>query len=270
MLSLTSIHWFYGALSLFRIDLPAALVILISIVIGLLMVILFRYTSDQKAIHVAKDQLKAHLLAVRLYQDQLPVVLSSYGRIVRGTGRYLRLAFMPLLIVIIPLTFVMVQIDRYLGSQPLQPGETFLLKARATSADVLNELELQLPAGLETSAPAVHVPGDNEVLWRLVANKIGTYDVEVGTARDKASKRLVVSTGLDRLSAIRLRGEFWQRLFFSAEPALPVDSPVQSIEVDYPSRNIYFAGFEWNWIWLFFVLSLIAGFFFKTVLRIEI
>ena len=56
---------------------PLLLVLAISIVIGFLMVIVFRYTSDQKAIGRAKDQLKAHLLAVRLYQDQLPVVDTS-------------------------------------------------------------------------------------------------------------------------------------------------------------------------------------------------
>src|SRR5438105_14265410 len=97
---------------------PLMLVFLLSIVIGLLMVVLFRYTSDQKAIRVAKDQLKAHLLAVRLFQDQLPVVLSSYGRIVKGTGRYLQLAFKPLLLVIIPLTLLIVQLDRYLCFMP--------------------------------------------------------------------------------------------------------------------------------------------------------
>src|SRR5262245_47896804 len=118
MPSLTPI--FLAAISnFFSISVPAALVILISIVIGLLMVVLFRYTSNQKAIRIAKDQLKAHLLAVRLYQDQLPVVLASYGRILRGTGRYLRLAFTPLLIVIVPLTFLIVHLDRYFGWTPL-------------------------------------------------------------------------------------------------------------------------------------------------------
>src|SRR6267154_1643318 len=96
------------------VNVPALLVLGISVVIGLLMVVVFRYTSDQKAIHIAKDHLKAHLLALRLFQDQIPVVMHSYGRIFLGTGRYLRLAFMPLLVVIVPLTFLMVQIDRYL------------------------------------------------------------------------------------------------------------------------------------------------------------
>src|SRR5438270_7394498 len=105
---------------------PLAIVIALSLVVGLLMVVLFGYTSDQKAIGVAKDQLKAHLLAVRLYRDQIPVVMGSYGKILRGTGRYLKLAFKPLLYVIIPITLLIVQIDRYLGATPITPNATFL------------------------------------------------------------------------------------------------------------------------------------------------
>src|SRR5215475_2620986 len=97
---------------------PLLLVFLLSIIIGFLMVVVFRYTSDQKAIRGAKDRLKAHLLAVRLFQDQIQVVLISYWRIMRSTGTYLRLAFVPLLYVSIPLIFLIVQADRYLGHTP--------------------------------------------------------------------------------------------------------------------------------------------------------
>jgi hypothetical protein len=80
----------------------------------------------------------------------------------------------------------------------------------------------------------------------------------------------VVGVGLPRLSTVRLQGKFWHRVFVSGEPALPRNGPVESIAVQYPERNIAFAGFEWNWIWLFFVLSLAAGFLFKSILGIEI
>src|SRR5215469_16353645 len=159
------------------INLPAALVLLLSIVIGLLMVVVFRYTSNQKAIHAAKEQLKAHLLAVRLYQDQLPVVLASYGRILRGTGRYLRLAFTPLLIVIVPLTFLIVQLDRYFGWTPIAPGQSFLVTARAKTAEDLDTIALQLPEELKTTAPPVHIPADKQIVWRVEAAKDGAYAV---------------------------------------------------------------------------------------------
>jgi hypothetical protein len=143
---------------------PLLLVLGLSIVIGLLTVIVFRYTSDQKAIGRAKDRLKAHLLAVRLFQDQLPVVMRAYARILRGTGTYLRLAFTPFLLAILPITFLIVQLDRYFGWMPLLPAQTFLVEARVEDPAALNEATLQLPPELSSSAPAVHVPEDKEVV----------------------------------------------------------------------------------------------------------
>lgn len=256
--------------SLLGTDLPLGIVIVISLVIGLSMVVVFRYTSDQKAIRLAKDQLKAHLLAVRLFQDQLPVVLTSYVRIIRGTGRYLRLAFKPLLLVVVPLIVLIVQLDRYLGLAPVQAGQSFLVKVHTANSDVLDAVSLALPPGVKATAPPVHIPSDNEVIWRLSAQGGGLYDLGIAVNEQTVSKRVVVSSELARLSPVRLRGRLWERFFVSGEAAVPESIPIQSIAVNYPDRTINFAWMEWNWVWLFFVLSLIAGFFFKTVLRIEI
>jgi len=252
------------------VNVPAAIVVGISLVIGLLMVVVFRHTSDQKAIHVAKDRLKAHLLALRLFQDQIPVVLRSYGRIVLATGRYLRLAFKPLLFVIVPLIFLIVQLDHYLGWMPVEAGRPFLVMVRMNNPNALNETSLLLPDGLSTTATAVHAPSESKVAWRVVAEKPGEYIINVQASDQTFSKRVVIGDGLSRLSPVRLRGKFWERIFVSGEPALPENNPIESINVQYPARNIAFAGFEWNWIWLFFVLCLAAGFLFKSILGIEI
>ena len=258
------------AVKLFLLTSPLAIVVVLSIVIGLLMVVLFGYTSNQKAIGIAKDQLKAHLLAVRLFQDQLHVVMGSYGRILRGTGRYLRLAFMPLLYVIIPITLLIVQLDRYLGATPMTPDAPFLLTVKVSNSETLNDLSLDLPAEIMMTAPAVHIPADNEAVWRLSASKSGVYEVKVIASGHSVTKVVRVSPELSRVSPVRLRGHFWERMLYSAEPALPNDSPVESIAVNYPERAIDIAGYEMNWIWLFFVLSMVAGFIFKELLGIKV
>jgi hypothetical protein len=251
-------------------NIPLFMVLAVSIVIGFLMVIAFRYTSDQKAIGRAKDRLKAHLLAVRLFQDQLPVVMRAYGKILRGTGSYLRLAFTPFLIAIIPITFLVVQLDRYFGLLPLQPSKAFLVEARINNPAALNDASLQLPPALSSSAPAVHVPKDNEVVWRVVAEREGEYEIKIAAAGQTVSKQVVVSPGLARVSPVRLKDNFWERMFTSGESALAENSPVQSIAISYPPRVISFAWMEWNWIVLFFVVSLIAGFIFKSALGIQV
>ena len=249
---------------------PLWLVLGTAVIVGLLMVLLFRYASNQKAIGRAKDTLKAHLLAVRLFQDQLPVVRRAYGRILLGTASYLRLALAPFLITIVPITFLIIQMDRYLGRTPLQPSQAFLLEVHAATPEALDQIHLHLPDGLVSSAPAVHIPTENTVLWRLEATRAGDYDVDLASGGQEAHKRVVVSSALERLSPVRLRGQVWERLFTSGEPALADGSLIQAISVDYPERNIELFGMEWNWIVLFFVVSLISGFIFKSVLGIKI
>ena len=258
------------ALSDFAANIPLLWVLAISIVTGFLMVIVFRYVSDQKAIGRAKDRLKAHLLAVRLFQDQLPVVMRAYGKILRGTGSYLRLAFTPFLIAILPITFMIVQLDRYFGWMPLQPAQTFLVEARVEDPAALNQASLQLPPELSSSAPAVHVPKEKEVVWRVVAGRAGNYDIRITTAGQTVSKQVVVAPGLARVSPVRWKDNFWERIFTSGEPALADNSPVQSIAINYAPREISFAWTQWNWIVLFFVVSLIAGFIFKSALGIQV
>jgi uncharacterized membrane protein (DUF106 family) len=254
---------------------PLSIVIVVSLVVGLLMVVLFGYTSDQKAIGIAKDQLKAHLLAVRLYRDQIPVVMGSYGKILRGTGRYLKLAFKPLLYVIIPITLLMVQIDRYLGQNPIAPNAPFLLTAHLSaqpngSNDLTSDATLDLPPEITMTAPPVHIPAENKIVWRLSGSQEGKYEVKIAAAGQSVSKSVCIGNDLPRISTFRLRGQFWERMFSSAETALPENSPIESISINYPDRDIDIAGYGMNWIWLFFILSMIAGFIFKEILGIKI
>ncbi len=259
-----------AAFKLFLFTNPLAIVVVLSIVIGLLMVVLFGYTSNQKAIKIAKDQLKAHLLAVRLFQDQLHVVMGSYGRILRGTGRYLKLAFMPLLYVIIPITLLIVQLDRYLGSTGIQTNVAFLVTVRVSNPDALNDISLELPTEITMTAPAVHVLATREIVWRLAASKEGAYEFRVSAAGQSVTKTVHVSSELARVSLVRSRGHFWERMFSSTESAIPENSPIEAVAINYPERTIDIAGYQINWIWLFFILSMIAGFIFKELLGIQV
>lgn len=253
-----------------REDLPLMFVVGLSLVIGLLMPLIFRAVSNQAAIHAAKDRIKAHLLAARLYPDQLPVVLRSQFLVLAGTAHYLRLMLKPALFLAVPLTFLIATCDRYLGLKPLGIKVPFLVTVSTDSPDRTGDVLLKLPPGLAMTAPPVHIPDDREVVWRLAAAKEGTYEVKAAVEGEEYGKQVIVSTGLVHLSPVRLQGHLFERLFSSAEPGLPEGAPIASIQVGYPERTIRFAWIEWNWIWLFLTLSLATGFLAKSILGIEI
>ena len=250
--------------------LPLIVVVCASLVMGLVTVLAFHYLSDRVKLHRAKELLGAHLLALRLFQDQIPVVVRSYGLILLATARYLRVVLRPVLITALPLVLIFSQMDRFLGSVPVKTGETFLVKAKMASPDAVGSASLQLPQGLSASAPPVHIPAEDMVIWRVQAQHDGHYVVNVQLPAASFAKHVVVSNRLARLSPIRLRGRWWERILVSAEPSLPGNGGISSIEVEYPARTIAFAGIAWNWIWLLLLLSLASGFVFKTALGIEI
>jgi hypothetical protein len=164
----------------------------------------------------------------------------------------------------------MVQVDRYLGRTPIPTNAPFLMTVYTTSNVVLNDATLDLPPEITTTAPAVHIPAENEIVWRLVGSREGRYEVKIADGGESVGKAVCIGSGLARISTVRLRGHFWERTFSAAEQALPESSPIESISINYPDRNIEIAGYGMNWIWLFFILSMVAGFIFKEILGIQI
>lgn len=250
--------------------LPLLLVLATSLATGLLIVLIFRYTSDQKAIRRAKHQLQAQLLAVRLFQDQLRVVLRAYPRIVLGTVRYVRLTLLSTLVVLVPLVPLMVQLDHYLGWMPLAPNKPFLLKVRLAAPGAFQNLDLQLPPGLFQTATAVHIPAENEVVWRVTAEREGSYRADVVVGGQHFPKEVIIASGLVRISAARWRGHLWRRLLESSEDPLPEGAPVEAIYITYLPRSLDLVFARWNWIIVFFLASVLAALIFKKALRIEI
>ncbi|MBI3661457.1 MAG: hypothetical protein HY234_00175 [Acidobacteria bacterium] len=266
---------FDGLFYPFRAASPWFPLVLLSFFAGVLMLLVFRFTSNQSAIRRVKDRMQAHLFEVRLFPDQLGVVLRAYGRILRWTLAYLGHALVPLAVMTVPLVLLLVQMDLRLGHEPLRPRSSFLLKALAAGDASLEQASLRLPDGLVLTAPPLHIfhapEKRQEVNWRLEAQRPGEFSVEVVVADKVFSKQvIVVEPGSNvRLSPARVRPDWMELLLESSEPPLPPDSPLHHILVVYPHRNLSLGRWELHWLVPFFVFSLMAAFAMKGVFRTE-
>ncbi|NOR12743.1 MAG: hypothetical protein GQ545_05770, partial [Candidatus Aminicenantes bacterium] len=83
--------------------------IIISFLTGLLMLVIFRYTSNQAGIKKAKNKIKAHLLELRLYKDSLGLSLKAQGNILLANLKYITHSFKPMLVMIIPVILILIQ-----------------------------------------------------------------------------------------------------------------------------------------------------------------
>ena len=79
---------------------------LVSAITGVLLLIVFKYTSNQRAIKRVRDGIKADLLALKLFKESASVALQAQGRIMLNAGKLLLLSIVPMLVICICLLSV--------------------------------------------------------------------------------------------------------------------------------------------------------------------
>jgi uncharacterized membrane protein (DUF106 family) len=245
----------------------------ISLITGLLMLLIFKYTSNQKGIRRTKDRIKAHLLEMRLYKDSLSTTLKAQGGILKANLRYMSYSLIPLMVMIVPVLLILIQLNFWFNYSPLQTGESVLLKVTLKPEYNPMEIDLQLqpsPAFVE-EVPALRIEEENEIDWRLSFTESGTHSLILLVGDERLEKSVTVGDGrIQRLSPLRVRRNVFQELLYPAEPPLPQDSPVIAIEVIYATQGLDLFGFSIHWLIAFFVLSVIFGFSFKGVFGVDI
>jgi uncharacterized membrane protein (DUF106 family) len=247
--------------------------LLVSLLTGLLMLIIFKYTSNQAGIRRTKDRIKAHILEMRLYQDSLAVSFKAQGGILRANLKYMSHSLKPLAVMIVPVLLILIQLNFWFGYASLKTDQPTLLKLKLK--ENVNPMELDarlLPApGLNIETPALRIEEENEIDWRISFREKGSYSLAIQVGTEQLNKKVeVAQPALSRLSPRRVDQSFWDQLFYPTEPPLDKASAVQRIEVKYASTGLPLLGWRMHWLIAFFILSVLFGFALKGVFGVEI
>ena len=257
----------------FRSMNPWVGMVIVSFLTGLLMLVIFRYTSNQAGIKKVKNKIKAHLLELRLYKDSLGLSMKAQGNILLANLKYITHSFKPLLVMIVPVILILIQMNFWFGYESLKPGEQTLLKVKLEEGynPLQTDLVLEPAPEIVIETPPLRIEEYSEINWRISSQKSGIHHVDVVVAGRKISKTIATDTKpLSKLSPIKHRKKFVDELFYPVEAPIAKDFPVKSIEVLYPAKRLNFLGFDIHWLIAYFALSIIFGFAFKGIFKVEI
>ncbi|MFC2157845.1 hypothetical protein ACFLT9_08415, partial [Acidobacteriota bacterium] len=112
----------------FRTMSPWAALVLISLLTGIFMLLVFRWTSNQAGIKAIKNRIKAHLLEIRLFKDNLGLSLKAQGNILKCNVKYISFSAKPMLFMILPLALILIQMNLWFGYNPISPERPILFK----------------------------------------------------------------------------------------------------------------------------------------------
>jgi hypothetical protein len=247
--------------------------VFVSLVTAFLMLWVFKLTSNQAGIRKAKNAIKAHLLELRLFKDNMRVSLRAQGRILRANLSYIACNSKPMAVMIIPLFLILAQLNLWFGASSLQPGEKTLVKVKlARNADpIALGLQIEPSPGLAIETPAVRIADEEEIAWRIRAPETGPASLTFRVAGRTLVKPIAVGgRPLAKVSSVTAGKSLLKQLLYPGERSLPGGTPVTSIEVLYRAKGLNLFGLSVHWLVAYFVLSIIFGFAFKGLFRVEI
>lgn len=232
----------------------------ISLIVGVAMLLVFKYTSRQDALEHTKRRMHAGFFEIRLFNDDLRAILRAQWEILKANGRYLALSIVPLLFILPPLVLILAQLQFHYGYRSLEAGDSTLLTvelAAATGSEQRPAAELTAPPGVVVEGEPVWIPSRRQLVWRLAAREPGNHDLHLRIGGEETTKRLTVGSGVVRVSPRRPSDGFLDQLLYPAEPPTGGEV-VESIELVYPDRSVNFLGWHTHWIIAFFILSVVA------------
>ncbi len=243
---------------------------IISIVLGVLLLILFKYTSNQRAIGRTKDQIKANMLAMKLYKDSIAVTLKVQAQLFGGALMLLLHAVRPMLVMMIPVCLVLAQMSLWYQSRPLREGEYAVVTVQLADNSGSNwpEVSLDVPATVRVTIGPVRITTKREICWEIQAQTSGSQPLVFNVGEKVVTKQLVIGDGMMPVSIKRPGRQWTQILQHPLEKPLESNSLVQSIDIDYPDRISRVSGTNW-WVIYCLVVSLVAAMLLKPLLKVK-
>lgn len=238
---------------------------------GILALIAFKYTSNQRAIKRVRDDIKANLLALSLFKDNIAVSLKAQGRICVSAFKLLVLAVVPMLVMIVPMSLMLGQLALWYQARPLAVGDESVvtLKLFEKAGSAWPEVRLEPTSAIETTLGPVRVRSERLLCWGIRARENGLHRLAFTVAGKTIEKELAVGDGFMRTSPLRPEWNWTDALLYPWEKPFPPDSPIQSIEIEYPTRDSWTSGSD-SWVVYWFVASMLAALVFRRVFNVNL
>ncbi|HXQ23954.1 MAG TPA: hypothetical protein VN812_19900, partial [Candidatus Acidoferrales bacterium] len=165
---------------------------LISALSGILLLLGFRVTSNPRRIRAARQQVQAHLLAVRLYRDDLAVTFRAQWSLLGALARYLGNMLVPFLVLLLPFALLFAQLDARYAARALHPGERTILRA-TVDPRASDGWRLEGTAGVVVDSAAVRIPARHEIDWRIRTVGVGRHAIAMVNGNQRVEKEVRVT-----------------------------------------------------------------------------
>jgi uncharacterized membrane protein (DUF106 family) len=253
----TVLRGFFAAFSWAGPAAPAVSLTVLSVLVGLGMLWVFRKTSDQPRIRAVKRKVHAYLLEMRVYGDDPGATWRAQKSLMGANLRYMGLALRPALWMVVPLAILLIHMEALYGRAPLEPGRPVLVTAELRNGAGAPAPELLPPRGVEVSAPPVRILDERQVSWRIVPQGAASGEMRFRINGQNVAKAIEAGGGQRFIPGRRVHSA-WEAFWHPDEPRIS-SGDVEWVDIAYPAASIALFGFHINWLVWFLIVSMLAA-----------
>jgi len=244
-------------------------ILFLSLLTSLFVLVVYRAVSNPQKVKDTKNQIKANILAIRLYRDFWKTIVGSFFKSLYYTGKYFVLNLIPLFLVL-PLMFLLfVQMDIRYGMRPFHPDESITVKAGFKGELGAANVEIQPNPHYRSAMNPVFITALREVDWKLKAGKNGATTIAIKVDGAMVSKSLIIGESMPALSNRKMAVSSLEHFIYPAEKLLAASTPLQYLSIQYPARSISFLGLRTHWLVYYLVFTMVIALALKNKFGVE-
>jgi len=254
---------------------PFWAILFLSFVSSIVVLIIYAAVSNPNRIKDAKDKIKGHILAIRIYRDHWKVLLLSFVKSLFYTLKYFTLNFFPIIFILPILFFVFAQMEVRYGYRPFVKGEETVVKVRFTDDFDLktSNVKIEKTDKVERKIPPVFVEALNEADYVFKIKSDKTFYLNFNVNGELYKKKFSVLNGKGNKSeALGIKTFFVSNpevFLYPAENKVIENSEIKYIYTKYPPYRIKFLGTKLHWLWHYLLWTLIIVLALKNKFGVE-
>ena len=270
--------WFAGS----KVD-KYIYIIIFCVISACIVLLLFKKLSNQEKIKFHRKKTYGYILQIPLYKDRFSLILTSVLYIFKHNMYYIRYAFSPLIVIVIPVFIISSQINTRCGYIPFYPGKTFIIQAEIdkdnktlSESNFLDDVYCKTSSGLVLETPMLRIPEENKVYWRARVDSNHSEPTReylvfgIKNKKDLLTRQVVTSHNNQRFAPEMNKWNIESGLIHNAEDFLPGESIFSCITLTYERADYPFLFWDLDPLILYFVFTLFFALLLKPVFKVTI
>ncbi len=229
----------------------------------------YRFLTRPERLKACKNQIKANILAIRIYRDFWRVIVASFGRSLGWTSLYFAQHLLPLLLLVPLLWPLLLQMDARYGRRTFHEGEAFVLHAVMQDDLADSELRLLDSEAVKPLMNPVRVKALGEMNWQLAPTNEGRHTIRLEINGREIEKEVVAGRHVGMLSWRRAVPDLESALLAPLEKSLPSSAGLKEISFAYPPARMKLGPFSGHWLIPYLLLVLVLALCFRKRFGVE-